>query len=367
MTLRKLFSLIALMIFSGVLFAQDENTLQAPEVITGISQLQKPNKSDSIISIKFDVRADGIYNNYGMFKEGSTEKFGFSGRYLNFAIAGNISDKFSYSFRYRINQDNGNPKDFFGSVDWVYLAYQINKNFSISAGKEVVAVGGYEYDKAPIDVYFWSDFWNNLDPPFRFGTSFNFHSSDGNHTLKLQVTDSPFCKESLQGLFAYNLLWYGKINWFETIYSVNFLEYEKGEFINYIALGNKFNFDWFSWELDYTNRASFKQDNFFADFSVVSNMNFAVGDHWNLFVKGGYDQNKAQEGTVERVFAYDRYVAPGTQYAFYGAGVEFYPIKSLKNLLRVHAFVYGNNAGGAQSQLLSFNIGVRWQMKVFQR
>ena len=65
--------------------------------------------------------------------------------------------------------------------------------------------------------------------------------------------------------------------------------------------------------------------------------------------------------------AYDRYVAPGTQYAFYGAGVEFYPIKSLKNLLRVHAFVYGNNAKGAQAQVLSFNLGIRWQMKVFQR
>ena len=49
------------------------------------------------------------------------------------------------------------------------------------------------------------------------------------------------------------------------------------------------------------------------------------------------------------------------------AGVEFYPIKSLKNLLRLHAFIYGNNAKGAQEQVVSFNIGLRWQMKVFQR
>lgn len=365
--MRKLLSILAFIAVSTILSATTDKTITAPTEITGISQMRQTYKSDSIISIKFDVRADGTYNNYGGFKEGANERFGFSGKYLKFALNGNISDKFSYAFRYRIYKDNGTPTDFFGNVDWVYLTYQINKNFSISGGKEVVAVGGYEYDKAPIDVYFWSDFWNNLDPPFQFGTSFNFHSSDGNHTLKFQVTNSPFSKQSLQGLFAYNLLWYGKINWFETIYSVNFMEYEKGEFINYIALGNKFNFNWFSWELDYMNRASFDQEKFFADFSVVSNMNFALTDHWNLFVKGGYDQNKAQDGSILRADAFDRYVAPGTQYAFYGAGVEFYPIKSLKNLLRLHAFIYGNNAKGAQEQVVSFNIGLRWQMKVFQR
>lgn len=367
MTFRKLLPLFILLTVSSVVSAQQNILSEDPSEITGVSQMRQSLQSDSIISIKFDVRADAVYNNSDYFKEGAQENFGFAGKYLKFALSGNISDKFSYAFRYRIYKDNGTPSDFFGSVDWVYLAYQINKNFSISAGKEVVAVGGYEYDKAPIDVYYWSDYWNNLDPPFQFGTSFNFHSTDGNHTLKFQVTNSPFSKQSLEGLFAYNLIWYGKMNWFESIYSVNFMEYEKGNFINYLALGNKFTFNWFSWELDYMNRASFKQDNFFADFSVVSNMNFALSDHWNLFVKGGYDQNKAQDATVLREMAYDRYVAPGTQYAFYGAGVEFYPIKSLKNLLRVHAFVYGNNAKGAQAQVLSFNLGIRWQMKVFQR
>lgn len=357
MTLRKLFSIITLLLVATVMWADNE--------IKGVSDMYKNRLADSIISIKFDVRADATYNQN---LEDKTEDFGFRGKYLKFALNGNISDKFSYAFRYRIYKDNGAPSDFFGSVDWVYLAYQINKNFSVSAGKEVIAIGGYEYDKAPIDVYFWSDYWNNIPAAFQFGASFNYHTNDGKHTLKFQATNSPFSGQSLDGLFAYNLIWYGDLGWFKPIYSVNFIEYDKGRFMNYIALGNKFTIGNYSLELDYMNRASFQQENFFADFSIIANMNYLITDHWNVFIKGGYDQNKAQ--AIGAPYIFDRSVTPGTQYGFYGAGVEFYPIKSLKNNLRIHAYIYSNTKPVTetnQKQVLSFNLGVRWQMRVFQR
>ncbi len=324
-------------------------------------------EADPKVSVKFDARLDGTYNFYtgdrnnGIEEDDFSDEFGFSGRYFKLLVDGNISDRFSYSIRHRMYLDNGSPKDFFGSTDWLYLKYKINDRFFISGGKEVICIGGYEYDAAPIDVYFWSDFWNNVKP-FQIGVSAGYVSPDNRHTVKFQVTNSPFSTRSLEGLFAYNAIWYGNFGCFSPIYSVNFMEYERGRFINYIALGNKFTFGKLALELDYMNRASTEQDNFFADFSIISRLAYNIDDRFMVFAKGGYDQNLAQEAGDP--VPYDRFVLPGVEYGFYGVGVEYYPIRKLKNLLRLHAFWYSNNN---QPVPQSFNIGIRWRMTVFER
>ncbi len=124
---------------------------------------------------------------------------------------------------------------------------------------------------------------------------------------------------------AYNIIWYGKIaGWMNTIWSVNMLEYEKGHFINYLALGNKFLLGRVSADLDYMNRY-------------------------------------AGKGTA---FAYDRYVLPGVELGFYGAGVEYFPIKSAKQSVRLHAFWHSNTSTPVPQ---TFNVGLRWQMNVLER
>lgn len=337
-------------------------------LFSGITLSLSGASTDSVytepkISIKLDARLDGNYTmNTGILDEGmQKDQLGFIGKYIQLGMDGRISDHFSYSFKYRLSQDNGDFSQFFSSIDWVNLTYHINDNFFITAGKQVLGIGGYEYDKAPIDVYFWSDFWNNVRP-FQIGVKAGYNTNDGNHSIQFQVANSPYNAKPLDGLLSYNLIWFGKMDWFAPIWSVNMLEYQKGYFINYISLGNRFTFDWFTWELDYMNRASFKQKDFFADFSVVSRMDFAIGERWNVIVKGGYDQNKAQE--ADAPFVYDRTVVPGTEYYYYGCGFEYFPIKSLGNTLRVHAYVFANNNN---SLPVSFNVGVRWRMKIFER
>ncbi|MDE7149747.1 MAG: hypothetical protein K2O01_04985, partial [Bacteroidales bacterium] len=127
----------------------------------------QPAKKQQPISIKFDVRADWEYHHYG---EDMDDESGFTGKFLNFILDGNITDKFSYHFRYRFNKFNS-TQDFFEATDWAYLNYDINRNWRVSAGKQVIVIGGYEYDKAPIDVYFYSDFCNFLPACYEFGIS----------------------------------------------------------------------------------------------------------------------------------------------------------------------------------------------------
>lgn len=318
--------------------------------------LTAQNEADSTLSIRFDLRLDGVFNTYN-FDEVET---GFVGKYFKFLVDGKIDDRFSYSLRQRLYKDNGTPSSFFGATDWAYLTYRINKNWNISAGKQVVLIGGYEYDQAPIDVYFWSDFWNNVNP-FQIGASIGYTTNDGNHTLIGQVTNSPFAATALNNCFAYNLIWYGNFDKFKTIYSYNAIEYQDSDFIHYLALGNQFNHENFSWELDYMLRASAQQSNLFSDYSIISRMTYDLNDQIRIFLKGGYDQNKAQDPGM---IPYDRYVLPGVQYAYYGGGIELFPIQKMKKTLRVHAYVYSNNN---DPQPISFNVGVRWQMNVLKK
>lgn len=321
---------------------------------------QENTEYKPMVSVKFDARFDGVATTFLDDKNDEYDvENGFVGRYLKIIVSGDISDKFSYSFRKRLYTKNSDPLDFFSATDWANVTYKINKKFSLTAGKQVVSIGTFEYDYAPIDVYFASCFWNNVNP-FQIGVNFGY-APDENNQLFAQVVNSPFSVKSLEGIYAYNLIWYGKVNeWLNTIYSLNFIEYEKGHFINLIALGNKIKFNGGEVDIDYINRYAGNNTPFLGDYTLLSNVKFNLSDKFRLFVKGGYDVNNAQAEGAR--FVYDRYVQPGFDGGFYGAGMEFFPLK--KDDLRIHAFFYSTSN---EPQPLVFNIGIRWQMKVFER
>lgn len=188
--------------------------------------------------LKFDTRFD--FTSIVPTQDNSSTLSSFDGRYLNILLEGEISDKFSYNYRQRMILDSKfDYQSFFNATDWMYLSYKINKNFSFSAGKQIVAIGGFEYDAAPIDLYFWSNFWNNVIC-YQIGGTVSYKTTDEKHTIGLQVTNSPFATQTLQSIYSYNLIWYGNFNGFNSIYSLNRIEVEKDNFINYITLGNKF-------------------------------------------------------------------------------------------------------------------------------
>lgn len=336
----------------------------------------QPAKKPQPISIKFDVRADWEYHHSG--DQDIDDESGFTGKFLNFILDGNITDKFSYHFRYRFNKLNS-AQDFFEATDWAYLNYDINRNWRVSAGKQVIAIGGYEYDKAPIDVYFYSDFCNFLPACYEFGISGQYTTNDGRNTILLQISNSPFTSKSIrfEGLYAYNLMWYGNYGVFNSMYSVNLIEYKPGRYINYIALGNQFNAGPVCIEIDYTNRYGGGK-NFFNDFTVVGKVNYNINNRVHIFAKGGFDYNNAQDPSttppppftdprdlkfLQSLHYWDLAVVPGTRYGFYGAGVEFFPIKNSQNV-RLHAYWCSSTAN---TKAHNVGIGFRWRLNAFER
>ena len=237
----------------------------------------------------------------------------------------------------------------------------MNENWAVSAGKQVVAIGGYEYDRAPIDLYFCSEYWNNI-PCYQFGVNLTYTFNEGKDQLLAQVCESPFRLPG-KDMYAYNLLWYGSHGWFNTIYSVNMIECMPGEFINYITLGNKFNVGDFSLEFDVMNRAVRNQTFLMKDISLMGELSYSPSQKWNIFAKATYDVSNTDK-------AGDYCVMSGTEVTRVGAGVEYYPLDGGNKNVRLHAaFSHsfgknGNPAGALLDEQSYVTLGLKWKMNL---
>ena len=312
----------------------------------------------NINTLRLEARADFDY-----FSVNDSSYSGLRGKFINFVFSGQINEKFSYNYRQRINIANiGGSKTFFQGTDWMYLTYHASKNFSFSAGKQCLGVGGWEYDLPPIDVYFASEFWDKFNC-YEITASASFTDNSKNNTLTFQFSNSPFITEPLQSLYGYNLIWYGKMGFFKTSYSLNMFEYRKDHYISYIALGNAFDFGDFTCYLDFMNRAHGDQYRyFFSDMTVIAEAKYKFAEKWSVFAKGGYDINEAQDVDTPIDEYYDLAVLPGTDCYFYGIGGEFFPLKG-KNDIRIHSFfaVKTNDVTTCQ-----FNLGLTWRINFKQ-
>ena len=203
------------------------------------------------LRLQAETRID--YSGEYLKSDGSNGTASFNGRYLNVILSGTIGDKFSYAYRQRLNKAHAD-QSFFDATDWLYLTYAPTSNWQLSAGKQVVAIGGYEYDRAPIDLYFCSEYWNNI-ACYQFGVSAAYATKSGNDKFMFQVCQSPF-RTNADNMYAYNLMWMGTHKWYQSIWSVNLIEQNTKDLIAYAALGNQFTLGDFRLQLDYMLRAT---------------------------------------------------------------------------------------------------------------
>ena len=278
------------------------------------------------------------------------------GEYLNFHLMGHITPKINYRIRQKLNKKVFDERNMFNATDFMYVNWQATNRWSFLFGKQSVLIGGYEYDAAPIDVYFYSQFCNNLYQCFTFGASATYKLAD-RQNLVFQVCNSPLSL-GFQNIYAYNFAWCGHgAPWWETIWSVNFVEDIDRKFINYVSFGNHFLLGDAILDLDIMNRSGFGQKRwFFGDYSIISKFIWSIGK-WNICAKAGYEANHI-ENVDASSRAFDAVIAPGTKYWYAGCGLEWFPLGS--DNLRLHAVYYRDNAIRRDN----FEIGVTWRVSV---
>ena len=317
-------------------------------------------QENSLVDLKAEVRFD--YQREYLDGDAVKSNSGFKGKYLNVILNGTINEHFSYSYRQRLNKAHSS-QSFFDATDWIHLTYKLNDQWKFNGGKQVVGIGGFEYDRAPIDLYFCSEYWNNI-PCYQFGVSATYTTRKGNDSFMAQVCESPFNFHG-NDLYAYNLMWYGSHGWYNSIWSVNAQEYASGKFIYYVALGNEFKMGNAKLQLDFMNRAAEGHAFFLKDCSVMGELSYMFNNKLNVYGKVTYDVNKTHS-------VGDLCVFPGTELTRVGAGLEFYPLKDGNRNLRFHAYFCqafgknGNEAGTMLPEQAIVDLGVKWKVDIIK-
>ena len=320
-----------------------------------ISQEKKPKFT--LDELRLNTRAD-FTADYNLGHDGVAPNFnhGFQGKYLVVGLDGTIGDKFAYHLNQRLNTPNIDfAQTFFQGTDWAYLDWNFTDNFFLSAGKQVVAIGGWEYDANPIDIYYGTEFWNTVCC-YAVGASLNYQDDSGKNLVLFQACNSPFINESMESIYSYNLMWYGNFDIFKTTYSVNMIEYLPGKFINNIALGNKLQFNGVEMYLDVINRGFIDKKQFFGQaITGIYGIGVDIGPKWIVFAKAGYDYNPAG---VPNIGAYDPNDIPKKNVDFESLGFEYYPMGHRN--VRLH--LCGSHTSVDGKSKFQANLGLTWKV-----
>lgn len=359
--------------FLGAMFIVAGSALRAQEVYSSAPMQTSASEVDAtledgedwILSISLDSRFS-----YNRTVNGEAAGFGGDGFYLN--IDGKISKHFSYSLCQRLFSAGGDDDSVFDNTDWLTLSYDV-KGFSFTAGKDVLMLGSYEYDAYDIDSYFDmnSMFYNSFSC-YQWGVKAAWTNPSETTSVAFQVTTSPFSYTPREdNIYSYNIGWYGAWDCYESIWSVNFMEYAPGEFVKVLALGNMFYVGDLSLGVDCIMRG--------ADFSSVGDDEITINfmpsysfDKVRLFGKVGWERSASDlpyDFWGEYLSAEDMELANeecgttlpafligGKDYWFYGAGVEYYPTESV----RLHA-VWGSNNYTSRHTI---NVGATWKFDI---
>ena len=264
-------------------------------------------------------------------------------------LDGNIGENFSYSMsNHWLSTTPGalyadpfrsDEADF---IDWLTLSYSVGP-FTFTLGKESLLYGSYEFDYSDIDqnAEVCSSFWNK-SMTYQWGGKIEYGFSDESSALAFHFASSPFgVRPFASKLFCYSLMWSGEYGCFAPLWSVNFIEYEPGVFVKTVGLGNGFYFDNLSIEFDAMYR-HLNYDGSNHEALAVCRVGYSK-DKLEIFAKGGYEYHSGMD-----IFGYDDelcfYPTDSTEssYAFYGGGVNYYPLKN-SQALRLHALVAANN------------------------
>ncbi len=336
-------------VFLGVVFSTIGSAVSAQEV-DSIAPLQKSSwgdaKTSEIVDYVPDISLDTRFGYNQYFPEGRG-RFDGDGLYLN--IDGYISPHFSYSFQQRLASTYYEDNSGFNGTNWLTLTYEVG-SFAFTAGKDALLVGSFEYDTDDLDNYYDmnSMFYNMLDC-WQWGASAEWYPAD-NHSLIFQAANSPFYSDETY-MFSYALGWRMESDVYESYWTANLWEYVPNEFMRSLNLGNMFYFGNFSVNLDYMTRAAGGKSLFTDDFTVSLRPAYDFGDRGRAFVKLGLE--KVDED-IPYDLAYEG--CRGTEYFFYGAGFEFFPLRENRDI-RLHAAWSANNMGDNY-----LNIGLKWRL-----
>ncbi len=354
------FLVVTFIVAGSAVFAQEVDSTAALQTLTSEQDVTNQENDDRVPSLSLISRFGYEHSVVG-------RSAGFGGDGLFLKVDGKIGKGFSYSLCQRLFESNGEDPSVFDATDVLALSYEVG-GFEFSAGKDFLMVGSWEYDAYTWDSYFDmnSMFYNSFNDR-AWGVKASWTNKSESSTFMLQAANSPFAEAPREdNLYAYSLGWMGAWDWYESYWTVNMWEYEPGAFVKNIALGNVFYAGDFSLTADFMMRGTTLKG-LADDISVTAMPAYEFCDHFRLFGKFGWERLSLEMfGDQEDGYGFDAsgtvlpdFVASGDDYLFYGAGLEYFPLKDSRNI-RLHAAWSSN----AYTKRHAINVGLTWQFDV---
>ena len=156
---------------------QSSTDAGGPALFERVTRLEK--KTDAF---NLYLNMQGSFNVY--FNNGNEEQTSFRMNQLRIEAKGNITDRIYYRYRQRLNRANNAQSldNLPTSIDYAAVGFHVTDQFSVFAGKQCTAFGGFEFDLNPIEVYqycdmleYMSNFLTGVDFSYRLNDRHDFH------------------------------------------------------------------------------------------------------------------------------------------------------------------------------------------------
>lgn len=335
-----------------------ERDSSAKSIFEYATKIPKRNKAFNL-----DLEMHATFNAF--FTGNRFDEAAFRFNQIKLEASGEVNDRLFYWYRQNLNQGNRamEMENLPESIEYALVGFNVSDKFTLTAGKQPVDFGGFEYDLNPLLIYEYSDMNEYTDCYFT-GVSLAYQMTPSQE-LRLQVTDNRLgSMEEAYGLLPKGIerskapLYY-TANWNSSYadellnlrYSITAGEQAQGKWVYIGWAGQQVAVGPFSMYLDVMYmRGALDQLGLLTELvepdaeneappcaqnteylSLVAEMNYRFHSKWNLFVKGMYETASIYKDA--EVYDKGKY---RTAWGYQG-GVAFYPMTD-ENL---HIFLTG--------------------------
>lgn len=297
------------------------------------------------------------------FQNGKLDEAAFKVHRIRLEVLGGFHEKFTYHFRQSLNQyttPNIPLDNLSGSVELAMVGWQLNDKWKLTAGKQPVQFSGYECWVNAIKVRHYSDF-NNTIPCYQAGVNVAYKMNDS-HEFNFQLTNNRNGDSNDQFMYglpedveATKIPLLATVNWdgyfvdyaMQLRYSLSYGQLAKNKNVFYFTCGNVWDKKPFLGYVDFMySREGIDSKGLISGvtvqdgvgqtlsdvdyFTTIFNLDYRVASHWNLYVKGVYEQGN--------VFKSSGNISAGTYRRVWNAQLcaEYYPLKNSELLCYLH-------------------------------
>lgn len=387
-------------LLSAISYAQNPRTLipedDIPTMVERIIEHRDSVRNDGykIRKIKSHINLEFAGSANAYFTEGKFDEASFKMNRVRLEIYGKLNQHLSYHFRQSFNKYS-NPysvDNMSSSIEYANIKWTAGERFDLVAGKQYLAVGGYEGYVNGLKVREFSEFNNNFEI-YQTGLKGVIKGTPDQH-ITLQVTnnrnstdDKMYLYGLPEGVEPSKIPLLGTLNWMgwfadksvHLMYSASAGQLAKGKNVYHFMCGNIYQKGpllayldvlYSRSALDSQQRITALQGQYTAQntqyLTFIADIDYQFHPKWNAYIKGAYETAAVYQSNG--IFAKGRYITSWNAQAC----LEWFPFEIDKGFKVFAHYVYKGHhlsdiakaLGAAMPHTQRVSIGIQYIIPV---